>query len=391
VVAAYRRHANAVSVLTDGPFFGGSFELLHTVRRSVRQPVLCKDFMLDPYQVVEARVAGADAVLLILSILDDRSYRACAAAAAELRMGVLTEVHTVTEMDRARSLGAQVIGINNRRLSDLSIDLATTEALAPLAPDGALVIAESGIERRGDVVRLRSLVDGFLIGSTLMTAPDPDRAIRDLIFGPTKVCGLTRPEDAEAARAAGATHGGMIFAAESPRRVEVDAAALVRAAPDGLSWVGVYLDQPIGTVADQARALELSAVQLHGSEDEAYLAALRNRLPAGMEVWRAVRVRDRIPAPRAVTADRVVLDGYRAGTAGGTGTRFDWSLIDDLEKPDRYLLGGGLDPTNAAAAERTGIHFLDVNSGVEQSPGRKDPARLAAFFEARRNGSRVRP
>ncbi len=390
VVAAYRRHANAISVLTDEPFFGGSWALLSAVRRSVPQPVLCKDFILDPYQVVEARVHGADAVLLMLSILDDDRYRACAAAATDLQMGILTEVHTAVEMARARALGAQVIGINNRRLTDLSIDLATTDALAPQAPDDAILLAESGIGHHRDVARFRSKVDGFLVGAALMTAPDPSRAARELIFGPTKVCGLTRGEDAEIAADLGATHGGIIFAPQSPRRVSPTVAASVRST-NALAWTGVFVDQPARTVAERARTLDLSAVQLHGDEDDEYLATLRDCLPAGTEIWKAARIRDRIPAVPATRADRVVLDGYLAGVPGGTGRRFDWSLLDSLPDPDRYLLGGGLDPTTAAAAQETGVRFLDVNSGVEQAPGHKDPTRLAAFFTARRAARRTIP
>lgn len=387
-LAAYRQHANAVSVLTDERLFGGSLALLATVRGAVPQPVLCKDFVLDPYQVVEARLHGADAVLLMLSILDDDQYRSCQGAATALRMGILTEVHSEAEMARARALGARVIGINNRRLSDLAVDLATTETLAKQALGEAILIAESGIGRHHDVVRLRPMVDGFLVGTALMAAPDPSRAVRELIFGPTKVCGLTRVEDAELAARLGATHGGLIFTPLSPRRVSIGQADGVRAA-DQLRWTGVFVDQASRDVAAVAMALRLAAVQLHGEEGPGYVAALRAFLPPGTEIWKAARIRDRIPRVAETGADRVVLDGYLEGIPGGTGRRFDWSLLGSLEDPDDYLLGGGLNPTTAAAAQETGVRFLDVSSGVESTPGHKDSGRLAAFFAARRAARRT--
>ena len=388
ILAAYRRHANAISVLTEARFFGGSLALLAEVRRSVPQPILAKDFVLDPYQVVEARVHGADAVLLMLSVLDDDRYRACAEMATRLRMGVLTEVHTAAEIDRAEALEARVIGINNRQLGDLSVDLGTTEQLAARAPGDAILIAESGIRGPGDVARLRPVVDGFLVGTALMAASDPSRAARALIFGPTKVCGLTRPDDARAAAAMGATHGGLIFAPGSPRVVSTAVAASVRTV-DALGWVGVFLDQPIDMVTQKARDLALAAVQLHGSESDQYCAALRDRLVPETEIWKAVRVADRIPEVTASRVDRIVLDCYQDGMPGGTGRRFDWTLLGSLPTADRYVLSGGLGPDNAAAAQATGIRFLDVNSGVERAPGVKDADRLNAFFAARRAARRT--
>jgi indole-3-glycerol phosphate synthase/phosphoribosylanthranilate isomerase len=382
LVASYAQRADVISVLTDAPFFGGSFGLLERVRARVPQPVLCKDFVIDPYQVYEARLHGADAVLLMLSVLDDETYRLAAAAARQLRMGVLTEVHSAPELDRALALGAEVIGINNRNLRTLDVDLDTTPALAARVPPGPLVIAESGIRTHADVRRLRGLVDGFLVGTTLVRSGDPDRAARGLIFGPTKVCGLTRPVDAMVAARAGATHGGLIFAPGSPRVVSAAAARTIQeAAP--LEWVGVFLDQPVELVATLAAELELAAVQLHGAESDGYVADLRARLPEATRIWRVERVRDRL-AGTASGADAVLLDTWSATESGGTGRTFDWSLLERVPDPDRTILSGGLTPENEARASRTPIVFHDVSSGVESAPGIKDAARIDRFFAARR-------
>lgn len=397
ILASYGRHADAVSVLTDERFFGGSLARLAEARAGVEQPILCKDFILEPFQVAEARLFGADAVLLILAAVDDSTWRACADLAARLRMAVLTEVHDETEAARAVALGADIIGVNNRDLVTLAVDSGTVPRLAPRLPADRLVVAESGIASRADVTALRPFADAFLVGSALMREVDLDAAVRNLVYGVTKVCGLTREDDARAAQRAGATHGGLVFATGSPRLVSVAQADPVRrAAP--LEWVGVFADQPPEEIATTARRLALSAVQLHGHENPAEVARVGTLVPPGCAVWKAVRVRDRVPLRAETGGDRLLLDGARpapesrhsiAGPAavhlGGTGQRFDWALLDGYPERSDVLLAGGLTAENAAHAAALGVYGLDVSSGVESTPGRKDPARLAAFFRARRH------
>lgn len=382
VIASYARHASAVSVLTEPEFFGGSHDTLRRVRAAVTQPVLAKDFILDPYQVAEARYHGADAVLLMLSVLDDATYALCAATARRLHMGVLTEVHTASEMRRARALGAAVIGINNRDLATLRVDVGTTQALAPLAPAGALLITESGIDDRATLERLRPLVDGALVGSSLMQATDVDLAVRHLRFGATKVCGITRPDDARAACHAGATHGGLVFHAPSRRAVSLaHARGIVAAAP--LQWVGVFVNERPERVAHAARVLSLRAVQLHGDETAADVAALRPHLPHGCAIWQGVAVRGRIPASATPGVDLTLLDSFAEGHRGGTGRSFDWQLLEGSRLQYPFGLAGGLSPANVALAATYGARILDVSSGVESAPGCKDAALVQAFLTAR--------
>src|SRR4029079_10971293 len=171
----YAGVADALSVLCDGRFFGGSLDDLAAARDAFDGPILAKDFFLDRRQVAEARIAGADAVLVMLSLLDDEPARKVIAEAARFGMEALVEVHDEAEMRRALALGAPLIGINNRDLRDLSVDLSTTERLARFAAD-RLLVSESGIAHRNDVERLSPLVDGFLIGSSLMRANEPAQA-----------------------------------------------------------------------------------------------------------------------------------------------------------------------------------------------------------------------
>ena len=180
LAAQYAPYAAAVSVLTEPDRFNGSFDDLAAVREVVDVPVLCKDFIVDEVQVLAARSLGADAVLLMLSVVPDDVYRELAELAHSLGMEVLTEVSTPQEMHRASALGAEVIGINNRDLRTLETDLARTEEMAPLAPAGVVLVGESGVGAAKDVRRLSGLVDALLVGSSLSGAPDPAEAAREL-------------------------------------------------------------------------------------------------------------------------------------------------------------------------------------------------------------------
>lgn len=171
--------ASAISVLTDGPFFGGSPDLLREVKGMSRLPVMQKEFVLEPYQIYFARALGADAVLLIARILPGALLAELAALARELGIATLVEVVDEAELERAAAAGAAVIGVNNRDLSTFETDLDHTLRLLPRIQDGQILITESGIHTRADVERmLLGGVDGFLIGEALMVAPDAAAHLR---------------------------------------------------------------------------------------------------------------------------------------------------------------------------------------------------------------------
>ncbi|MGE6162484.1 bifunctional indole-3-glycerol-phosphate synthase TrpC/phosphoribosylanthranilate isomerase TrpF [Aeromonas salmonicida] len=383
----YGKYATAISVLTDEKFFQGDFAFLPRVRARVQQPVLCKDFMIDPYQVYLARHYQADAILLMLSVLTDEGYRALFAVAKALGLGVLTEVSNEEELTRAIALGAPVIGINNRDLRDLSVDLNRTKQLAAIlsqkAPSDRVVISESGIKDRTQVADLRHHAKGFLVGSSLMEEADLEAAVRKLVLGQNKVCGLTRAEDATAAHQAGAVFGGLIFVAKSPRYVDIPTARAVMAGAP-LSYVGVFRNAMPATIVQTVEALGLAAVQLHGDEDAAYIDTLRPLLPATCQVWKAVGITSGEPLPALdYPADRLLLDTKVGSQSGGTGQAFDWAMLANLDKA-KLMLAGGLNPDNALQAAEVGCLGLDFNSGVESAPGQKDPHKLAAAFSALR-------
>ncbi|WP_312817001.1 bifunctional indole-3-glycerol-phosphate synthase TrpC/phosphoribosylanthranilate isomerase TrpF [Atlantibacter subterraneus] len=378
IAGVYKHHASAISVLTDEKYFQGSFDFLPIVSQIAPQPVLCKDFIIDAYQIYLARYYQADACLLMLSVLDDEQYRQLAAVAHSLNMGVLTEVSNEEELERAIALEAKVVGINNRDLRDLSIDLNRTRQLAPRLGAGVTVISESGINSYGQVRELSHFANGFLIGSALMGQDDLNAAVRSVLLGENKVCGLTRPEDAKAAYEAGAIFGGLIFAPSSPRYVTPEQARTVSAAAP-LRYVGAFRDSAVQDVVNIAEALKLSAVQLHGSEDQAYISALRDALPDEVAIWKALSVANSLPARDLQFVDRYVFDNGQ----GGSGQRFDWSLLAG-QQLDNVLLAGGLGADNCVDAAKLGCSGLDFNSGVESAPGIKDSNKLAAVFKTLR-------
>jgi indole-3-glycerol phosphate synthase/phosphoribosylanthranilate isomerase len=322
-------------------------------------------------------------VLVMLSLLDDAAAREMIAEARRFNMDALVEVHDEAEMRRALALGTPLIGINNRDLRDLSIDLSTTERLARFAPDRILV-SESGISSRPDVERLSPLVDGFLVGSSLMQAEDPADAARELVFGRVKLCGLNSGADVSAARPA--AFAGFVFVTVSPRNVTITEAVPLAgvARSSGIKPVGVFRNVPVRTVVDHAVSLDLHAVQLHGKEDPDYVRTLRGELPEACEIWTALSVgRDSL---NGQGGDRLLFDNKD----GGSGRSFDWSLIRGHPDLARSIVAGGIGPHNARAARQLGAYAIDVGSALDASAGRKSPEKISELFEALRPAAKER-
>lgn len=388
IADVYNHYAAGISVLTDEQFFQGDMDYIPRVRACVRQPILCKDFFVDEYQIKLAAHQGADAILLMLSVLNDERYQALASEAAKYQLDILTEVSNEVELSRAIALNSAIIGINNRNLRDLSTDLATTEALAPHVPADRVVISESGIYNQAQVRRLAPLVDGFLVGSSLMAADDLDLACRTLTFGHNKVCGLTRIEDLVEVAKKGAVYGGLIFAEKSPRAVtKAQAIELVRqldASGHRLNLVGVFVNESSNVIASLASQLGLYAVQLHGQETSLEIDDLRSALAtlkADCQIWKAVAVKnDSIDTELDIptNVDRILFDSKSDGQFGGTGQVFDWQQA--IPNRSEALLAGGLTGDNAKLAANQGFYGLDFNSGLEQSPGVKDHDKIAQTF-----------
>ncbi|MDP6797121.1 MAG: bifunctional indole-3-glycerol-phosphate synthase TrpC/phosphoribosylanthranilate isomerase TrpF [Candidatus Krumholzibacteria bacterium] len=379
LLALYDLHADCVSVLTDEEFFGGSPGDLKEARRLCRRPLLRKDFMVDVWQIEESRHLGADAVLLIAAALGDGELRDFSARARELEMDVLFEVHDEEELRRVLDCGADLVGINNRNLVDLSIDLQTTSRLRSLLPDDVLCVSESGINERNDLQSLPA--DAFLIGSSILASEDLDRKIKELVYGPVKVCGITRRADAQAALDLGATWLGFLFHPPSPRSVTVEQAREICRALPGRK-VGVFVDQNPDEILSIVHQCDLHGVQLHGNYDSEAVRYLETRLQGVflVEVFSA----ESLGSFEESRADYQLLDAAPQGE-GGLGESFDWARLQGRDLSTVFL-AGGIHPANALEAQATGVYALDLSSGLESEPGIKDPTRLAALFDKLRAG-----
>lgn len=387
IANVYKHYASAVSVLTDEKYFQGDFKFLPQVRNIVPQPVLCKDFMISEYQVYLARYYQADAILLMLSVVNDETYRVLANLAHSLGMGVLTETSNEAEFERALSLGAKIIGVNNRNLHDLTVDLnrvvQLTEKYANRIPPDVRIISESGIYEHQQIRQLQKVAQGFLIGSSLMGSDDLNNAVRAVIFGENKVCGLTRTQDVKTVYANGALYGGLIFAEKSKRCISLrQAQELVTAAP--LRFVGVFQNQEIDFILKIAQQLRLYAVQLHGAETPEFIADLRGQLPETCQIWKALSIdtdeKSAVNFADDLNVARYIFDSQNANQQGGTGKTFDWSLIPENLKY-KTILAGGISLENIEQAMAQGCLGVDLNSGVESTPGVKDEAKVRSVFE----------
>lgn len=394
---AYKEHASCVSVLTDEKYFQGEFERLPLVRERLHQPVLCKDFFIDEYQVYLARAFGANAILLMLSVLDDEQYNALAKVAKSLDMAILTEVSNEQEMQRAVSLKADILGINNRNLRDLSTDLNKTPELVSLFNQIAsdeqqkqtILISESGIYHHQQVKLLLNHVKGFLVGSSLMSQDNLADACTDLIEGEHKVCGLSTLESINSAISSGAKYQGLIFVNSSPRAISIDEAKSLTQQANQANFVAVVRNMPLRELQTLVCELPLAAVQLHGDEDQDYIDQLKNDIKSQnlvTQVWKAVPVSNKLPAswPKV---DRIVLDTKApSGESGGTGLIFDWQVLSeiDLSSPP-ILLAGGINEDNAKQAFNNTVIGLDINSGVETAPGVKSIEKIKTLFSILKN------
>ncbi|MCU9519778.1 bifunctional indole-3-glycerol-phosphate synthase TrpC/phosphoribosylanthranilate isomerase TrpF [Corynebacterium sp. ES2794-CONJ1] len=371
IARVYSRYAAAISVLCEPSFFGGDYDHLATVSASTHLPVLCKDFIIDEIQITAARYFGADAVLLMLSVLSDAEYRLLARRATELGMDILTEVVNADEARRALHLGARIIGVNHRNLHDLSIDLTRSARLREIIGDRAVVVAESGIRDHRTVRSLAAHSDAFLVGSQLTSQEDIDRACRSLIYGDHKVCGLRSPQVAEVARAAGARYGGLIVAPSSPRNVSRETSQKVITNEPGLDYIAVTTDTENWPAFDNEG---FYAIQLHApyqgslEKEESLVKRARDRYGDGLFVWRAVSMTSpqgpQLARNLAPLVDLLVLDAHH----GGSGLSFDWARVPN-DIAHHCLLAGGISADHLDDALAVGTRGLDFNSGLEYPRG----------------------
>eukprot|EP01083_Nonionella_stella_P098116 275834_1 len=449
---AYARGgAVAISVLTEPAFFDGSLEDLRGVRKVIdgmkdRPAVLLKDFVIDEYQIYEARSYGADTVLLIVSMYPEDELKRFIEVSRSLGMEPLVEVHTEPEMDVALSVGARVIGVNNRDLRTFKVDMDTTARLAQRIPDSSDVAlcALSGIVTRAHVEHFAaSGACACLIGETLMRSSNPERALRELVGVEVdnsgnnaplvKVCGVNDPAMGVSVAQSGADLIGLLMVPGRRRTVSVKRASeivwqvrmsymppLVRAeSEDGATvmyvelppstsksdwfsaWrreidssikrrrpliVGVFLDQTAEEINAIAEEVDLDLIQLHGSEGFEFARKLCRPVIRTVHVSAGDDATSVLKKIQAGDVAAILLDAKIGdSTDGGTGKTFDWDVAAGVAKEIPIILAGGLTPSNVSlAVNQVSPWAVDVASGCETS-GRKDLAKVNAFVKNAKN------
>ncbi|KAL8995714.1 MAG: hypothetical protein Q9169_004608 [Polycauliona sp. 2 TL-2023] len=432
--------ASVISVLTELEWFKGSIDDLRAVRQSLegmpnRPAILRKEFIFDEYQVLEARLAGADTVLLIVKMLDESTLRKLYTYSQSLGMEPLVEVNTLDEMDVAISLGARAVGVNNRDLTNFEVDLDTTSRLMHKVPKETIVCALSGISGPKDVAAYsKNGVGAVLVGEALMRATDTAAFVEDLLGGSmtngashaekalmVKICGTRSPEAAQVAIEAGADLIGIILVEGRKRCVSKDTALAISQVckttrkaqpgktpdlaskadaaseyfehitdnlrlPDRAILVGVFRNQSLSYILEQQRTLGLDMVQLHGSEPIEWASLLP------VPVIRRFDFADPGMGRRGYHA-LPLLDS----ALGGTGQTLDITSVRKALEGDaglRVVLAGGLTPANAKdvldqiSDLRNRIAAVDVSSGVEED-GVQSLDKIRAFITAVKGTSKA--
>ena len=391
--------AAAISVLTEPDFFKGDKKYLQEIASTVKIPVLRKDFIIDEYQIYQAKVWGASAILLICACLDVPTLTKFRELADSLGLSSLVEAHDEQEVQMAIDCGARIIGVNNRNLKDFTVDVQNSVRLRNLVQDDVIFVSESGLETPEDIQVLRDNNIGVaLMGETFMRSPNKVEKLAYL-YGPTyytpkvKMCGISKVETIPAVVEAKPDYMGLVFA-PSKRQVTVDQAKILveelhrgyakkygsdteHDKNDTIKTVGVFVNETVDNLVTIANEANLDAVQLHGDEDEAFIQSLKER--TNVEVWKAVQIRSAADVEKWIdsSADMLLFDAYHKDERGGTGEVFDWSSLDAFERP--FMLAGGIDSTNVARAIRTVRPYgIDISSGIETN-GVKDDEKIKAF------------
>ena len=410
--------AAAISVLTEPDFFKGDKKYLQEIASTVKIPVLRKDFIIDEYQIYQAKVWGASAILLICACLDVPTLTKFRELADSLGLSSLVEAHDEHEVQMAIDCGARIIGVNNRNLKDFTVDVQNSVRLRNLVEDDVIFVSESGLETPEDIQVLRDNNIGVaLMGETFMRAPNKVEKLAYL-YGPTyyspkiKMCGISKVETIPAIVDAKPDYMGLVFA-PSKRQVTVEQAKTLvdelhkeyektygevtvsmntDTAQDSqdsqefvqgnsnfekIKTVGVFVNETIENLLKIAEEVKLDVIQLHGDEDESFIQTLKEQ--SNVEVWKAVQVRSAADAEKWIdsSADMLLFDAYHKDERGGTGEIFDWSSLDAFERP--FMLAGGIDSTNVARAIRTVRPYgIDISSGIE-TEGVKDNEKIKAF------------
>lgn len=412
-IRQYNSSVDAISCLTEEDYFHGSVQDLKRIREHTDLPIIRKDFVIDAYQVYEAKVIGADAILLIAAILDDEEFRSLYELAYSLGLDVLCEVHDLQEMQRMLRLGVKIIGINNRNLKTFQVTLETTKQLAAMAPQDTVLVSESGVLADADIqVLCDSRVDAMLIGTALMEAENPEALAlhwkeiyntgrkkrrsgnegRKKGKTDIKICGITTKAEAGMFIENAVAYCGMVlFYEKSKRNISIEQAKeLGRCLPAAVKKTAVVVS-PTQQQVQQIEAAGFDFIQIHGNLTQEVLEQIH------IPVIRAVNISEYASDTALEKTVSALADTDRIagvlfdGAMPGSGSAFDWKRIERAkeivqEKGKLFFLAGGLNKENVGLAVRNVMpDVVDVSSGVEYGDGimpGKSPERVKEFINA---------
>jgi len=381
----YEGVVEGISVLTEEDHFMGSMDYLEKISAEVATPTLCKDFIFTREQVYLARSRGASSILLITRILEQDLLTELLSTARALGMEPLVETHTREEVGRAIEAGARIIGINNRDLSDFSVDIKRSIELSKDIPEDVVVVAESGIRTWEDVAALEEAgIHAVLVGETFMRSSDIPGAVRDLRGKITmvKICGIKSVDEIATLNKTKPHYAGFVFA-RSKRQVDMKTCTLLRShLHPSIKTVGVFVDESYEEVIRVAEGCRLDVIQLHGREDTRLCKKLRDL--TGCMIWKALpgeTISNNIIKNYSEVTDSLLFDSL---TPGG-GHTFNWNHIKDSYGD--VILAGGLNTGNVARGIRAvKPAVVDVSSGVEGISGKVYTKVFDFIEEVRRYG-----
>jgi indole-3-glycerol phosphate synthase/phosphoribosylanthranilate isomerase len=376
-------HVKALSILTDYEFFQGTPDYLREARKLTSKPLLRKDFIIDEYQIYESRFYGADAILLIARILSKNQMHIFIETAKKYNMACLVEVHNEADIKKL-PVNTEIIGINNRDLDTLEINLNNTLKLAlPIKKKfkDAIIVSESGINDFKDIKKIDGCVSAVLIGTSLLKSENIGEKINSFFPPKIKICGITNLEDAKNAVSFGADYLGFIFYSDSPRYISCENAAHIISSIKKMNihvkFVGVFVNEGIERIKEIKKKCSLDFIQLHGDEDLKFVKNLNE------SVIKVFRVKDSADVYKINNSsyEYILLDNFDKDLYGGTGNVFDWDILSGI-KEKKIFLSGGINADNIKKALKSNIYSIDVSSGVEISPGKKDIDKLRKLFES---------
>lgn len=380
--------ANAVSILTDEKYFGGSFERLQALTTKTTLPVLCKDFIIDPLQIDVAKQAGASMILLIVNILSDKQLKDLYNYAISQNLEVLVEVHDRHELERAYKVNAKLIGVNNRDLKRFVTNVEHTNTFLENKKTNHYYISESGIHDASDVRKiLHSGIDGLLIGEALMRCDNLSEFLtttenaKGEVMMKLKFCGFTSIKDVTAASQLPIDAIGFIHYEKSKRHQTItQIKKLASAVPNHIDKVCVMVNPDLTTIEHVLSNTSINTIQLHGTESIDFIQEIKKKY-SSIKITKALAADENII--QNINKYKGFVDLFIIDTPsvsyGGTGQTYDWTILKHI-KDIPYLIAGGINSENIQTVNQLKLSHqgYDLASGIEVN-GRKDIEKMTAI------------